>query len=120
MRRLIGYFIFLYTALIFSLSLLPSSEVNKLPFSNLWDKLVHTIEYSIWGVLASIFFSSRRSGERVLYIIIVSAVIGAVDETIQGTSIGRSVSFWDFSVDVFGAFLGTILYYFISRLFSKN
>jgi len=120
MRRIIRYFLFLYTVGIFSLSLLSSSEVNKLPFSSLWDKVSHTIEYALWGIFASIFLSVKRSDENTIYVVILSAVIGVIDETIQTTSFGRTASFWDFCVDVFGAFIGTVIFYLISKSFSKN
>ncbi|MGQ9705408.1 MAG: VanZ family protein [bacterium] len=120
MRKLVRYFVFLYTAIIFGLSLLSSSKVERLKFITLWDKISHTIEYAIWGVLAYIFIIKIRSDDGIMYVVFLSGIIGAIDETIQRLSMNRSVSFWDFSVDVFGAFLGTVIFYLISRSIHKN
>ncbi|HEC80035.1 MAG TPA: hypothetical protein ENI43_02150 [Firmicutes bacterium] len=119
MKKLLKYLIYLYTLLIFTISFLPSSELEEIPFRLLWDKLMHTVEYFIWGVFAFIFVDGVDSRDRAFGVVLVAAFVGAIDEGIQSTSAGRCVDIWDWCVDVFGAFLGITISYLFAKPFLR-
>ena len=99
--------LFFYCGIIFYLS----SQVFSVetPYSNL-DKIVHLIEYSILGFLASNAFSkngSKENKDKTLFLsILFSFFYGLSDEVHQLTVPGRTFSLMDLLFDLLGGSLG--------------
>jgi VanZ family protein len=67
------------------------------------DKIVHTIEYGILGLLVAWAAAGRLRGARLLALVIgVGLLVGLADEMIQRSTPGRQSSPFDLLADVIG------------------
>ena len=85
-------------------------------------KTAHMIEYGILSVLIwSLIFGFADFPRRYAYIIPVIAglCLGMIDERKQTTITGRYGSWFDVSVDVFGAILGVTLAYRLTKRYRR-
>jgi len=90
-----------YYLAILSVSLLPRSEVEKLPLPN--DKLMHLGVYSGFGfILGGLPYSPAALG-------MAGSLLGALDEQTQRLAPGRDVSVRDWLADILGISLGLAL-----------
>ena len=105
-----GLPVFLYAVLILALSSIPARTLAPLELAG-WDKVVHAVEYGIFGVL--IARALRGAGPRrvrtsalavALGAFVAAAAYGALDETYQGRT-GRDPSVYDWIADGTGALL---------------
>ena len=86
-----------------------SFEGNSIPKSYIFtlDKLLHIIEYFIFGTLLFfVFFSSSRTPDVIC--LILGILYSLIDELYQSTVIGRDSSGYDFIADVTGLILSII------------
>ena len=70
-----------------------------------WDKLAHLVVFFGYGTLAWIMFASRS----LIWPIIVAALIGFLDESMQFFTPGRVADPFDLAVDVGGAILAVLV-----------
>ena len=114
MKNAIKYWapLYLYAALIFFTSSL-SGPLPKLDVPQL-DKLIHLIEYAIFGLLASrAFRNSYRQAFLKNYkilAILLALVYGISDEFHQLFVPGRDFSIFDMVFDGIGGMLGAFVY----------
>jgi len=103
----------LYAALIFGLSSLSKTPLIKIPIWNI-DKLVHLLEYMVFGVLLMLAFRSNLNGKAMrrsnLMSIIVGILYGISDEIHQYFIPGRISSIEDLLADALGILLGVWLF----------
>jgi VanZ family protein len=96
----------LYAALIFYFS----SESNPLPMltENVWDKLLHAVEYGGLAVLLSVAWRGEGvgRGSAMAIAVALTTLYAATDEWHQHMVPGRDASVWDWAADAVGAFLG--------------
>ena len=108
----------LLTGLFILLMIIGSSfEGNSIPKSYIFtlDKLLHIIEYFIFGTLLFfVFFSSSKTPD------VISLILGIfyslIDELYQSTVIGRDPS----ALDVLADIIGLILSIFFIKLFLNS
>ncbi len=104
--------LYLYAGLIFFMSSIPEL-LPRLPISNL-DKILHLIEYAIFGLLAARAFknSHRKSFVRNFKILAILAAIfyGISDEIHQYFVAIRQFSVADMVADGIGGVLGAFYY----------
>lgn len=96
--------------LIFYLSSLPGTAApDSPPLIPFEDKIIHTVQYALLGVL---FFYSFHLNVRVrralLLAIVATCIYGITDEIHQSFVQGRYCSFQDMLADFFGAILGGV------------
>jgi len=120
-RLRIWFPVFLYAGLIFylsSLSLLPVSV--EIPFI---DKLEHTLEYAILGILLMRAFINRefKLDRRSAFAlaVIIAYFYGISDEIHQAFVPGRTATISDSFFDLIGSGLGAYIYP-VKRFFSKD
>lgn len=103
----------LYAALIFGLSSLQKTPLDEMPFWN-FDKLVHLLEYAVFGILLMLAFRSDQIDQPMrranLQTIIVGILYGLSDEIHQFFIPGRISSIEDFVADALGILLGVWLF----------
>ena len=99
--------LFVYALLILSMSSIPSSNLPKSWLLE-WDKVIHFIEYFIFGILAmkSMPDISRKNA---LIIIPCGILFGFFYEYLQSFISGRFSSQWDVLSDSIGFSIGVIL-----------
>jgi len=108
----------LLTSLFIVLMIIGSSlKGNSIPQSYIFtlDKLLHIIEYFIFGTLLFfVFFSSSKTPD------VISLILGTfyslIDELYQSTVIGRDAS----ALDVLADIIGLILSVFFIKLFLNS
>jgi len=99
--------------IIFCLLILAGSSIpyNKIPKGFLLtpDKLIHCIEYFILGLLIYrwliVEFNPHKTFLLILLTIFIGSAFGALDETYQQFTPGRTPDFWDWVLDTVGAML---------------
>ena len=105
-----------YAALIFSLSSSPLDIEELAPVFE-QDKLLHLVEYYIFGYLLMRVFTtspdSSVAGKAVFATILVGTVYGASDELHQYIVPGRSCDLLDFLFDAAGATLAAVTFPFV-------
>ena len=98
-----------YLALIFGVSSIPQSQLSHTYFK-VSDKLAHLAEYAGFGLLLAVALRGtlRRSRRWVLMVavVLIGAVVGALDEAYQTTVPGRERELLDWVADVAGVLLG--------------
>ena len=98
-----------YLVLIFGVSSIPQSSLSRAHFK-VSDKLAHLAEYAGFGLLLTVALRGtlRRARRWVLMVIVVlvGAVVGALDETYQATVPGRERELLDWVADVAGVLVG--------------
>ncbi len=109
----------LYAALIcwaITILWLSSLTPRELPASAflLWDKLNHVLAFAVGGLLAATALRVSRptmpAAGALIAAIVLIAVFGAVDETVQTLTPGRSGgNLGDWTADVVGAVLGALV-----------
>lgn len=103
----------LYAILIFWISSLEKPFGIELEVRNI-DKLIHLLEYSIFGFLlirairGSDIRVSRNSA--ILITFIIGAIYGFTDELHQSVVVGRFATISDFIFDSIGAFVGAVIF----------
>ncbi len=106
----------LYAGLIFGLSSLEKTPLETLPIWNI-DKIVHMIEYAVFGILLMLAFSSegqeKISKRTELYSAIIGVLYGLSDEIHQYYVPGRISAVSDLCADAIGIILGI---WFFKRL----
>lgn len=99
-----------YLALIFGVSSIPQSPLSHTCIK-VSDKIAHMSEYAGFGLLLTVAFRNTldRAPRWVLMVVVVliGAVIGALDETYQLTVPGRDRDVLDWAADVLGTLIGT-------------
>jgi VanZ family protein len=99
-----------YVVLIFLVSSIPSLTVPGSRFL-FTDKIAHLVEYSLLGALLYRAFGGRLGHSRwleLLFIVVIGASVGALDEVYQSFVPGRVMSVYDWSADVIGTTLGVL------------
>jgi VanZ family protein len=119
MKNIIFLLILLfYTAGIFYVSSLSGEQIGKMPLFILADKVLHILEYTLWGFLFALLIGRKGlSGHKVFLGMALGAILGFSDELWQFfLQRGRNAELGDWLADVVGATLGIITFYFIVRL----
>lgn len=96
-----------YMILILGLSSLPGQSFPKTWFLT-WDKLIHVIEYFIFGILAMKSMNTVSS-KMLLVVIPFGMAFGMADEYLQSFISGRFSSGWDVLADTIGVTIGALL-----------
>ena len=100
----------LLTSLFILLMIIGSSfEGNSIPKSYIFtlDKLLHIIEYFIFGTLLFfVFFSSSKTPDVIC--LILGILYSLIDELYQSTVIGRDASALDVLADIIGLILSIL------------
>ena len=100
----------LITSLFIVLMIIGSSyEGNSIPKSYIFtlDKLLHIIEYFIFGTLLFFVFSSSSTTPGVISLIL-GTFYSLIDELYQSTVIGRNASGLDVLADIIGLILSVL------------
>jgi len=101
----------LYVALIFFMSSRPYLHAPG-PEFQFKDKVLHCIEYGILGWLISRAVYPRRTlpvALEIMWFVALGAGIAGLDETFQGTVVGRVKDVADWTADVVGITLASTL-----------
>lgn len=113
---------YLYAALIFFLSSIPT--LPSYPPFLFSDKLLHLIEYTVFGYLAArAFKNSKSSALKVnfrLLAFLCGVIYGLSDEFHQLFVPNRQADIGDVGVDVLGTLLGVILMNKVNNIFIKK
>jgi len=105
----------LYAILIFIVSAIPGQELPQLPFIS-FDKVVHTIEFGLLGILVfRAFRFPRPVSKPYLATVFLCVGIAASDELHQLFVPGRYASMADFLCDAIGVIVFTGISAFIHR-----
>ena len=95
----------LVMAAIFYLSSLPGDSIYLPPFPNS-DKVAHVLVYAVLAAAVIFAFSPwRRPAVGAILVLVISALYGASDEWHQSFVAGRTMDFFDFLADCFGALI---------------
>lgn len=103
----------MYTLLIFILSAQPQEKLPPLPLLHI-DKIVHIIEYAIYGFLLMLAYTSAKS--RLIFkwsaslSIFTGILYAASDEIHQLCVAGRHSSLIDWIADSVGVLLGILIF----------
>ena len=104
---------YLYLILIILGSSIPGRSVPNL-FLFSWDKLLHVVEYYIFGILGYRAFQFEYKNIR--YFLPISGIIfGCIDEAWQSFIPGRYPSYYDIIADGIGVTFGVISFIFFKR-----
>ena len=110
--------LFIYIGIIFALSSIPPKSLPSIDTRLPADKVVHFVEYGVFGflLLRALLSSGRVSIKWAAILVIYSAaVLGAVDEYYQNLA-KRSPSVYDWMFDCLGATSSLILLPVYARL----
>jgi VanZ family protein len=89
--------------------LFPSADAGTIRFyQSIIRKFAHVFEYGVLGVLAFRAFRSLRL--RVLWSVLLVAVIAVIDEFNQSFNPARTSTPWDVALDVTGGILAIVMY----------
>jgi VanZ family protein len=110
---LLWFLLLCWAGVVLWLSSLTPQELPPTAFM-MWDKLNHFAAFAVGGWLAATALQAGRPGgslrSRILAAILIVAVFGALDETRQLFTPGRSgADFYDWIADFLGASAGAIL-----------
>src|SRR5262249_21374050 len=101
-----------YAGLIFFLSSRPAVSVSH-------DKVLHTLEYSVFGFLLAAALARQFEFKGlwlVIWAVLIGTLFGVSDEIHQYFVPGRNCSAADAAADLFGSFLGVLFYVSLSRI----
>ena len=111
-----------YALLIFTLSSFSLENVPDINIIN-FDKLIHCLEYGIFGILLMLAFCSGQSlktyKKAVIFSLITGILYGASDEIHQSFVFGRNASLIDWSADIIGICLGVYFFPKLKFLYKK-
>ncbi|HPC36309.1 MAG TPA: VanZ family protein [Candidatus Marinimicrobia bacterium] len=103
----------LYAVLIFGLSSFSKTPSVKIPIWN-FDKLVHMLEYTVFGILLMLAFRSNQIGKPMRRANFQSSILGVLyglsDEIHQYFVPGRTSSLADLGADALGILLGVWIF----------
>jgi len=103
----------LYAVLIFGLSSFSKTPSVKIPIWN-FDKLVHMLEYTVFGILLMLAFRSNQIGKPMRRANLQSSILGVLyglsDEIHQYFVPGRTSSLADLGADALGILLGVWIF----------
>jgi VanZ family protein len=119
-RRLLP--VILYVVLIFAVSSIPSLKAPG-PESIPKDKIAHTIEYFVLGVLLFKGIGWSVTPSRVAtfaFLFTIGVSMAAVDEFYQSFVPGRMMSILDWCADAFGLAIGVGVFVFNPRIRSAR
>jgi len=109
----------LYSAIILFFSTRPLSHLPRLPLS---DKIIHFLEYSLYGALLARLLLQRfpRTWIRPSLLAWFGVALFAVlDETVQNFVAGRQADVWDWMADVTGGLFGITCYLMIRHIYMR-
>ena len=110
----------LYTALLLSMSF-NSLEISRKYMIFSYDKVIHYLEFLVFGVLLlNLFRLSDLNRLEITFIASVSILVPLADELIQLYTPSRVSSFYDLGVDYLGVFSGIMLLLYLCRNDKKN
>ena len=96
-----------YMIVILIVSTLPSQSLPKTWLLS-WDKLIHLVEYFIFGILA--MKSMNTVSSKMLFLVIpFGLAFGILNEYLQSFISGRYSSGWDVLADTIGVTIGALL-----------
>ena len=96
-----------YMIAILIVSTLPSQSLPKTWLLS-WDKLIHLVEYFIFGVLA--MKSMNTVSSKMLFLVIPFGIaFGILNEYLQSFISGRYSSGWDVLANTIGVVIGSLL-----------
>lgn len=96
-----------YMIVILIVSTLPSQSLPKTWLLS-WDKLIHLVEYFIFGILA--MKSMNTVSSKMLFLVILFGLaFGILNEYLQSFISGRYSSGWDVLADTIGVTIGALL-----------
>ncbi len=106
-----GLWVGLYAVLIIGLSSVPGNNFPDLQILT-YDKLIHLIEYAIFGYLLSWTLALRIAARAqvMLLTLLLAGTFGALDETYQLLIPGRDFSYGDWVADLLGVIAGSGAY----------
>jgi len=103
-----------YSLIIFTLSSLPQEKVPAIEIWN-FDKVLHLIEYTIYGIFLSLAFASaehEKVARRAIPLSLLTGLLFAItDELHQYFVPGRFCSIYDWLADAIGIGLGIYLFH---------
>lgn len=108
-----------WAILIFVLCTLPPSSLPKVKILHL-DKVAHFGVFFVQSVLLSLLFSfqTRKSYFQIIFLsTLLAFVYGGLIEILQGAFYNRSGDVYDLVADIFGGFVGAVLYPIVLRTF---
>ncbi|UCG52530.1 MAG: VanZ family protein [Candidatus Latescibacterota bacterium] len=114
-RRL--YPVLIYVLLIFAVSSFPSLKAPGPSFA-LKDKIAHTAEYFVLGLLLfrGVGWTVSRSRTATLgFLVSVGVSVAALDEIYQSFIPGRMMSVYDWYADALGVVIGVGLFMYAAR-----
>ncbi len=97
------------TTIIMMLFIAVMTVPNRLAFLENYDKLIHFVEFLIFGYLLILFLTLNTKEKNLIFVLITILVAGAT-EAIQLLVPGRTFSVFDMISDFSGAFIGFLLF----------
>lgn len=103
--------VLLYAILIIGLSSIPGERVIGVKVLS-WDKLLHAVEFMIFGILVTRAIVFRMADQVKIFLIalLIAGIFGALIEVYQILIPGRESSYVDWVADLVGAALGSLAY----------
>ena len=115
-RILIGFLLFIATAVILFFTLAPPSTLGESELYN-YDKLGHFLLFFFWTLIFGLFmFSLKNEHASLLFIFFIGSVFGITIEVMQGIlPFDRNPNVYDALADVAGSLTATIFLLFIKK-----
>ncbi len=115
-RILIGFLLFIATAVILFFTLAPPSTLGESELYN-YDKLGHFLLFFFWTLIFGLFmFSLKNEHASLLLIFFIGSVFGITIEVMQGIlPFDRNPNVYDALADVAGSLTATIFLLFIKK-----
>lgn len=112
-----GWPAIVWTLLILTLCLAPSSDLPEAPSIEGLDKIVHIGLFAVWSFLWTNYKPGKAPG-----ILLLGVVMGTAIEFLQEmTAMGRSFEWWDLAADVLGLLIGSLFRTFlVPKFFSAK
>lgn len=97
-----------YIIIITYLSLTPNISASKI---QIWDKLLHLGEYSIFVILIFLCYGVRQiKFKNISFYLIIPIIYGIIIEFLQLFVKSRSMELLDISFNIIGVFIGLLFY----------
>ena len=104
---------YLFLLLIISISSIPGKAVPSV-IGLTWDKLLHCIEYAIFGLLGYRAYHNNKNFN--IYLLSIGGILfGCIDELWQMMIPGRFSSYYDIIADGIGVIFGVSVSHFIYK-----